>query len=265
LSIRQPQTHNDEEKSTHNLHAHIEDEAQEEVTVHGRAMTRGTIFKLLGLAAFFVLCIIIVVAIWPYIQDVMSEGGLDRVLEYVRNAGPWGVLILIGLEFLQVVVAFIPGEVVQMAAGILYGPILGTIIIIIGCIISSGAIYAIVHKLGAPFVSAMVPTKYLDKFKAFEKSGKLNTVIFVLFLIPGLSKDTFTYLVPLTDMPLKTYLTITTVARIPGVLLSTYAASGLLNGDIKTSIAIFVIVAIIAGIAALFKDRLLKFAERFHH
>ena len=45
--------------------------------------------------------------------------------------------MLLGLQFLQVVVAFIPGEVVQVAAGMLYGPWLGSLIILFGCVISS--------------------------------------------------------------------------------------------------------------------------------
>ena len=75
-----------------------------------------------------------------------------------------------------------------------------------------------------------MPTKYLDKFRAFEKTGKLNIVVFILFLIPGLPKDTFTYLVPLTDMNMRTFLLLSNIGRIPGILVSTYAADGLIDG-----------------------------------
>ena len=61
------------------------------------------------------------------------------------------------------------------------------------------------HKLGAPFVQSMVPVQYLEKFRKFEKTGKLNIIVFILFLIPGLPKDVFTYLVPLTDMRTVSY------------------------------------------------------------
>lgn len=233
-----------------------------EIIVSGHEMPKANVFKLVGLIAFMVITIVICVALWPMLSQVFSEGGVDRVIQQIRDAGPWGVAVLLGLQFLQVVVAFIPGEVVQMAAGILYGPWLGTLLILIGCVISSSFIYKIVHSLGQPFVSAMVPTKYLDKFHAFEQSGKLNSIVFILFLIPGMPKDTFTYLVPLTEMPMKTYLIITTVARIPGVLMSTYAASGLLNGSVTESIVIFVVVAIVAGVAVLFKDKLMALFDR---
>ena len=38
----------------------------------------------------------------------------DSVTSDIRNAGPWGFFILLAIQFLQIVVAFIPGEVVQV-------------------------------------------------------------------------------------------------------------------------------------------------------
>ena len=175
---------------------------------------KSNLFKFVGLLAFIAIVVIIVVAAWPYIADVFSEGGVERLVERVQNAGPFGVLILLGMQFLQVVVAFIPGEVVQIAAGLMYGPWLGSLIILVGCVISSSVIYLMVHKLGAPFVQGMVSTEHLDKFRQFEKSGKLDIVVFVLFLIPGMPKDVFTYLVPLTDMPYKRFIVLTPIGRI---------------------------------------------------
>ena len=58
----------------------------------------------------------------------------------------------------------------------------------------------LVHKLGAPFVQAMVPEKYMGKFREWETSEKFNVIVFILFLIPGLPKDVFTYITPLTHM-----------------------------------------------------------------
>ena len=227
-----------------------------------RNLDRSTVFKFAGLLAFVVLMIVIVVLAWPYTADVFSEGGVERLVERVQNAGAAGVLILLGMQFLQIIVAFIPGEVVQVAAGAIYGPWLGALVILVGCFFSSWLIYEVVHRLGQPFVEAMVPTKYLGRLRAFEEQGKLTPLVAILFLIPGLPKDVFTYLVPLTNMPRKTFLLTTTLARIPGILMSTYAASGLVEGNFASSIVIFVVLAIIAILAFLFKDKLLDLPGR---
>lgn len=238
------------------------EKAQEVTTVRGREMTRGDIFKFGGLIAFFALMVIVVILIWPYIHEVFEPGGLSRVIDDVRNAGPLGLLILLAMQFMQIVVAFIPGEVVQMAAGMMYGPWLGGAVILLGCIISSAFVFAVVHRLGAPFVRDMVPTKYLDKFNAFEESGKLSIVVFILFLIPAMPKDTFTYLVPLTNMRMRDFLVLSNVGRIPGIVISTYAANGLVDGNITQSIIIFAVVAVIAIVAIVFRDKIMNL---FHH
>ena len=219
-------------------------------------MDRSTIFKFVGLLAFIVLMAIIVVVAWPYIADVFTEGGVERLVERVQNAGVAGVFILLGMQFLQVVVAFIPGEVVQLAAGLMYGPVLGSVLILVGCVISSSVIYLLVHKLGAPFVQGMVSTEHLDKFRRFEESGKLDVVVFVLFLIPGMPKDVFTYLVPLTNMDYKRFIVITTIGRIPGVVGSTYAASGFASGEVVGPIVVLVVLAVIAVLAIVFRDKI---------
>lgn len=238
------------------------EKAQEITTVRGREMTRGDIFRFGGLIAFLALMVVIMVLLWPYIHEVFEPGGLSRVIDDVRNAGPLGFLILLAMQFMQIVVAFIPGEVVQMAAGMMYGPWLGAAVILLGCIISSAFVFVVVHRLGAPFVQDMVPTKYLDKFRAFEESGKLPIVVFILFLIPAMPKDTFTYLVPLTNMRMRDFLVLSNVGRIPGIVISTYAANGLVDGNITQSIIIFAVVAVIAIVAIVFRDKIMNL---FHH
>lgn len=235
----------------------IREKAKEEKTVRGHTMEAGDIFKFAGLVAFIVLVGVIMVIAWPYITDLFTEGGPERMVERVQEAGPAGVFILLGMQFLQIVVAFIPGEVVQLAAGLMYGPVLGTLIILIGCIISSAVVYLLVHKLGAPFVQNMVSTEHLEKFRAFEETGKLDIIVFILFLIPGMPKDVFTYLIPLTDMELKRFLILSNVGRIPGVLASTYTAHGLAEGQVVGPIVVVAIVAILAVVGVVFRDRIM--------
>ncbi|WP_261428592.1 TVP38/TMEM64 family protein [Xiamenia xianingshaonis] len=239
------------------------EKADVEVSVRGHVMEKGNIFKLAGLFAFFAIMVLLIVLLWPIAKDLFEPGGVDRVIADVKGAGPLGVLILLAMQFLQIVVAFIPGEVVQMAAGMMYGPWWGALIIFLGCVISSMLIYEVVHRLGAPFVQSMVPTKWLDKFRNFEASGKLLPIVFVLFFIPGLPKDVFTYLIPLTDMPKKQFIMVSCVARIPGIIVSTYAADGLVEGRIWESVVIFAVVGVVAGAGLLFRDRLMGLLDRF--
>ena len=241
----------------HEKKEELAEKSHQRVKIGNKSFEKGDIIKFAGLIAFFLVMLLVCVFIFPYIKELFEPGGVERVIDKVRDAGPVGVFILLGLQFLQIVVAFIPGEVTQVAAGMLYGPWFGALIILIGCIISSAFIFALVHKLGAPFVQSMVPTKYLEKFRSFEKSGKLNMIVFILFLIPGLPKDVFTYLVPLTDMRMRDFVVLSNIGRIPGVIVSTYAADGLVDGRIWQSVVIFVVAAVIAVLGIAFKDKIM--------
>ena len=253
------------EKPHESVREHAREQAQQEVTLRGRTLSKGDIVKFCGLIAFFLIMLLIVAFIWPYIHGIFEPGGVERIIHDVREAGLGGFLVLLGLQFLQIVVAFIPGEMVQIAAGLLYGPWLGALLILIGCVFSSAFIFMLVRKLGAPFVQSMVSTKHLEQFRRFEETGKLNIIVFVLFLIPGLPKDVFTYLVPLTDMRMKTFLILSNIGRIPGVVVSTYAADGLMEGRILESAVIFLVAAVIAIAGVLLRNRIFALLEKVPH
>lgn len=215
---------------------------------------------LIGIGCIGVACVI---ALWPQIMDLFSEGGVNRLVDRVQQAGSWGVLCLLGLQLLQVIVAFIPGEVVQVAAGLMYGPALGALIIVVGAALSSAIVYIMVHKLGAPFVQKMVPEKYMNQIQKFEQSSKFEVIVFILFFLPGMPKDAFTYLLPLTRMKLVPFLVITTLARTPGIVASTYATAGFVNGNIVEAVIIVAVVVIIAVVGIIFQKQIVSALGRF--
>lgn len=237
-------------------------EQEKEITLFGKKIKQSDLIKLVGLVVFIVLITAIVVAIWPTLSIVFEPGGVETLIELITSQGPLGVLILLGMQLLQIIVAFIPGEVVQIAAGMMYGPLWGSVVILVGCILSSMVVYELVHKLGAPFVRSMVGEKQLLKFRQFELSGKFGVTVFILFLIPGFPKDVLTYIVPLSDMNLRTFLLLSTIGRTPGVIISTYAAAGLADGNIVTSVIIFVVAALIAIIVLLLRNRIIDAISR---
>lgn len=226
-------------------------------------LDKATVFKFAGLVGFLALMAVACVAVAPLLLQIAEPGGLEKVVKEVRSAGALGVFVLLGIQFVQVMVAFIPGEAVQVAAGMMYGPWGGAAIVIVGCVISSAFVFFMVHKLGAPFVRAMIPPKWMGKLEAFEQTDKLDVMVFVLFLIPGLPKDVITYLVPLTQMRLSKFVVIASIGRIPGIMMSTLAADGLIEGDYLKSIVLFLICATIAVVAIFSYEKLLRlFARR---
>ena len=236
----------------------IDLEGKKTVSMRKKEIPASDIFKIVGLVGFFVLMAVTMYFLWPYVKEIFEPGGTQNLIARIREAGFAGVGILFGVQLLQVIVAFIPGEVTAVVAGMLYGPWLGGLLILVGGAVASAIVYWIVHLLGAPFVQDLVPKGFLAKFEEYERNGKFSVIVFVLFLIPGLPKDVFTYIIGLTDMKCSTFVLLSTVARAPGVLVTTYAASGIATGDYMESIIIFAVFAAIAVVGLIFRDKIME-------
>ncbi len=79
-----------------------------------------------------------------------------KIIHFVNSFGPLSVVIFIGLQILQVIVAPIPGEVNGFIGGYLYGPVLGTLYSTIGLTIGSWLAFILARWLGLPFVEKII-------------------------------------------------------------------------------------------------------------
>ena len=87
--------------------------------------------------------------------------------------------------------------------------------------------------------------------KFLQNTKKLNILIFILFFIPGTPKDLFTYFIGLTPMKLRTFLILSSIARIPSVISSTIGGEALGLQNYTFAIAVFILTAAISGIGLL--------------
>ena len=220
------------------------------------------IAKFIGLLVFLVLLVLIGMVIFPYFEHLSDTDGHLELKTMVLDAGIAGVLICLGLQFVQIAVAFIPGEVVQLVIGGVYGPLLGTLIIVIGAMAASSFIFFVVRKLGAPFVQGIIGTKN-NRFLDFIHEGKqLNALVFVLFLIPGLPKDVFTYIFPLTTIRPINFILLSTLARIPGIVASVYIGNAAVQGDYTQAIIVGVIAGGLGLVGILFNKKIVAQIDR---
>ena len=162
------------------------------------------------------------------------------------NNGLLGYLVFSLVVCLQVVVAILPGEPVEICAGFIFGSVNGLFCCLLGSVFASCIIYIIVRTLKRSMASNELVLKYLNDSK------QLPFTIFMLFFIPGTPKDIITYVVPLTKMKLLDFITISSVARIPSIISSTLAGSTLENGDLNLTIMIFIITGILSLIGLYF-------------
>lgn len=179
----------------------------------------------LAIAAFLVLLAFLFVAVGvPMLRFLQSPEAFRR---WVDDQGLWGRIAFVGMMFAQVVIAFIPGEPLEIAAGYAFGFWEGTFLCMAGAFLGSLAVFLFVHNWGIRAVEVFFPRERILSLRFLRDAKKRDILAFLLFFIPGTPKDVLTYCVGLTDMPLSTWLFISTVARIPSIVTSTVGGNAL--------------------------------------
>lgn len=143
----------------------------------------------------------------------------------VDSFGAWGRVVFVGMVFLQVLVALIPGEPVELMAGYMFGAVEGTLLSMAGILLGSLVIFLLVRKFGVKMVQVFFKDKEIKRL-AFLKDPKKSMVLtFVLMTVPGTPKDLLSYFVGLTPVKLWQWLLIVLVARIPSLVTSTVSGA----------------------------------------
>lgn len=152
---------------------------------------------------------------------------VEQFKTMVNSYGSFSFLVFLFIQIIQIVFFFIPGEVVQVAGGYIFGPYVSFLLCIIGAIIGSAAAFLITRKLGKPFLQKICGknnlwlVKKLDKNKMGERKGRdPRKLIFILYLIPGIPKDLLAYICGVADISLKEFLIISTIGRAPALFFS---------------------------------------------
>lgn len=224
---------------------------------------RARIALLVGVvAAVVAIAALITYLVMPYIRMLGDPETMARFEEWVASLGVLGFLLMLAIQVAQIVIAFIPGEFVQVAAGVMYGTWGGLGLCLLGCFIASACVFAVVRKLGQGFVVKIVGQEKLDSFGFLNDSSKLETLVFILFLIPGMPKDVLTYIVPLTTIRMSSFMLLSTIARIPGMVASTLIGSSITDANWPLIIAVFAVVIVIGGVCIWKKDTLMGWAQR---
>lgn len=188
----------------------------------------------------------------PYLKST------EELRSFLDSYGWKGYVILMGLQCLQVVVALIPGEVIEIGAGYAYGAVKGTLICLTGVAVSSALIFLLVKKIGVALVEILVPRTKIQQLRFINSEKKLKRVVFLLFFIPGTPKDILTYFVGLTDMNLTDFLLISLIARVPSVLSSTISGQMLGDKHYMTAGIVYAITGCISLLGYCIYNRILQ-------
>ena len=222
--------------------------------------------KIFRITMWCIVAIILLIAtiyLFPVIKKISTIEGQIQFKQKIAESGFYGILILFLLQFAQIFLFIVPGEPIEILAGMCYGSVWGTIFIMLSSACVTTVIFAMVRKFGKDFIYSFCSEEKVKKFESnslFNNPKKIEWIVFLLFIIPGTPKDLLTYICGLFPIKLSRFVLITTIARIPSIITSTLIGANIAIGNWKQGIllygGIFLIVAILIFIYNKFdKDK----------
>lgn len=216
------------------------------------------IMLLIIVTAIFVGLIIYLI---PLMKEISTKEGQLAFKQKIDDLGIWGILLLFALQLAQIVLVILPGEPLEVLAGMCYGTIGGTIFIFVSVFITTTLIYLLVKKYGKKYIYQSFKKEKIDKIensKAFKNPKTVETVLAILFLIPGTPKDLLTYIGGLLPINYKSFVIIATFARFPSVISSTIVGNDIAQGKWQSIIPIYAITFIITALIIFITNKLDK-------
>ena len=223
-----------------------------------KKLNKAKILKLIALILIVVILIVATIYMIPIMKQIKTPEGQSQLKEKITNTGITGILILFGLELAQVVLAVLPGEPIELLAGICFGPIWGTIFLMISVFIVTCIIYFLVKKLGRDFIYEFFSEEKVNKLensKLFRDEKKIEMVMMILFLIPGTPKDLLVYIGALLPMKSSRFIAISTLLRFPSIISSTIAGENIMLGQWSVVVLAYVVTFLITFIVVIIVNK----------
>ena len=208
--------------------------------------------KMLSAAAIIIFILLFAALAWfvgrPMIRFARQP---EQFRSWVDGHGALGCAAYAAMVFLQVVVAIIPGEPLEIAGGYAFGAWWGTALCLIGAVLGSVAVFALVRRWGRPLAEVVFPKEKLDKLQFLHSSPKRTALLWLIFTAPGTPKDLLCYFAGLTDMKWRTWLLIATVGRLPSIVTSTVGGGALGDRNYTAAAIAFGVALAAAGVGYL--------------
>jgi uncharacterized membrane protein YdjX (TVP38/TMEM64 family) len=188
----------------------------------------------------------------------------EEMRAWLDGFGAFAPVVLVLVQAMQVIVAPVPGQVLALAAGYLFGPVAGSVYSVLGVLIGSVIAFSLARRFGRPFVEELLHEDILDRFDAFiDRVGVPGLLVFVA--IPGLPDDAVCFLSGLTQWRLRTFIAVVTVGRLPAYVATVYAGGELAAGRVGLAAAILGTI-VLASVSGYYKqDAIRATIERAGH
>ena len=212
---------------------------------------------------FLFACLIFALVIYAFLAFGLFEllTDLPHLLTLIRQSGLFGYSLYI-LLFIIATLFLLPGSILVIAGGIVFGPLLGTLLSLIAATLASSCSFLLARWLGRDLLLKYVGHSHT--FQAIEKGIARNGIDFLILtrLIPLFPYNIQNYAYGLTTITFWPYTLISALTTLPGIVIYTVMASDLANEGITLR---FILQLCLAGLALFILVQLAKLYARHKH
>lgn len=192
------------------------------------------------------LAIVAIAIAASFVFDVSSK--LEGIRNWIRDLGALGPVALIGI-YLVSSVAFVPGSILTLAAGAIYGVLLGYAWVAIGSVLGAAAAFLVGRTVArAPIERKLEGNR---RFAAIDRAVSRQgwKIVMLTRLSPVFPFNLQNYMYGITGIPFFHYVIASWIGMIPGTLLYVYLGSAATGGATgSTAKTVFFIVGLIATV-----------------
>lgn len=214
------------------------------------------ILYIVAIFAFIAFCVLVGYFVGVPMVRMADEPEVFRA--WVDSFGLWSRLVFVGMVFLQVIVALIPGEPIELMAGYVFGVVEGTLLAMAGILLGSWAVFALVRRFGPKFAEVFFPEKELKRLAFLKNPKKSGVLAFILMTIPGTPKDLLSYFAGLTPLKSWQWLGIVAVSRIPSLVTSTVSGAAAGKENYVLAAVVFGITLLLSGAGILYYRKICR-------
>lgn len=211
----------------------------------GRSFIKKQQNKIIGILLLIILIVIFRKYLIEYAHYFKNP---EELKSLILSFGKYSFLAYIGIQIAQIIIFFIPGELVQIAGGYIFGSLGGYALSFIGVLIGSVISFTIARVLGKKFVKKIVFSEDKWLFKKIDElkkhPEKLKKLIFILYLIPGIPKDILGYICGITDITLKDFVITSMLGRSPALFVSCFFG----NNISRDNLGMLAVIGVVCGV-----------------
>ena len=173
-----------------------------------------------------------------------------------------GLIIYIICQVTQIVLCFLPGQVIQIAGGYMFGFVLTLLASIVGALLGTLITFYLAKFLGKNAIRLICGEEKFDKYVRMMHTKRARIIIFLIYLIPGLPKDMIAYAAGVSDINVVEFTILSLIGRIPAMTVSILFGVCLYSNDYTSAIIIACVMLFIFSICIIKRKSFTEFIER---